>query len=393
MWRGVTVCAVMAGAGFVTGESLRSAQTPAVVAARLADRTPRLEIARRARIQAARRRLEDEVRRFGDGSCWDQWAARSDLVAFRRDLQRWIDADKLEFLTLFEANARFVYSDTALRLVTAGDFTTDTRHPSALETLVQWSTDLRERGIDFIYMPVPTSVEVYPEHASEAVAPGDIVSPYQRRFLHALLEWDVEVIDLLPVFLDVRRESPGELLYQPRDLHWSNTAVQRAAALLATRLSRFAFTPPSAGGRRFETRELAMRTEGEFVSRLPPEVQATYPLVHFAVRQVFLPDGSPYADVGQSPVLVVGDSFSYYYSGTVADHAGFTAQLSYALGFPVSLVGRGGLLPADLRRDLPELLQPERRVVVYIQDARQLYPAAGWRPLSFETDQPGSPAR
>ena len=72
-----------------------------------------------------------------------------------------------------------------------------------------------------------------------------------------------------------------------------------------------------------------------------------------------------------------------YYSGTVADHAGLTAQLASALGFPVSLVARAGLLPSGLRRDLDQLIQPERRVVVFVQDARQQFPAEGWGLLSF----------
>lgn len=332
------------------------------------------ETARRDRIRADLRRLEAELQQHG-GS-WNVWAARPELVAFRSDLQRWIDAEKPVFLTLFEADDRFVYSETAMRLVTACDFMADTRYPSALETIVALSSDLRERGIDFIYMPVPTSVEVYPEHASDAVEPGEILAPYQRRFLHALVERDVEILDLLPRFLAIRRESPEELLYQPRDLHWSNVAVRHAVTALAERLGRYEFSPWG-GAVKFETRDLAMRTEGEYVSRLSPEVQASYPLVNFTVHQVFQPDGSPYVDASESPVLVTGDSFSYYYSGTVADHAGMTAQLSYALGFPVSLVGRGGLLPSGLRRDLDQLTQPERRVVVFVQDARQLFPADG----------------
>ena len=266
------------------------------------------DAARRDQIRADLRRLDAELQQHG-GS-WDAWADRPELVAFRSDLQRWIDAEKPVFLTLFEARDRFVYSETAMRLVNAGNFMADTRYPSALETLVALSSDLRNHGIDFIYMPVPTSVEVYPEYASDAVEPGEVLAPYQRRFLHALVERDVEVLDLLPGFLEIRRRSPEELLYQPRDLHWSNVAVRHAVTALAERLRRYQFSPPG-GAVQFETRELAMRTEGEYVSRLSPEVQATYPLVHFTVRQVFLPDGSPYVDASESPVLVTGDSFSY----------------------------------------------------------------------------------
>ncbi len=55
-------------------------------------------------------------------------------------------------------------------------------------------------------------------------------------------------------------------------------------------------------------------------------------------QQVLTADGKPYDDDPESPVVVLGDSFTGVYQLTDCEHAGLSAHLARALGHPVDLV-------------------------------------------------------
>ena len=66
---------------------------------------------------------------------------------------------------------------------------------------------------------------------------------------------------------------------------------------------------------------------------MKPAEKESYPAGDWTVEQVIGPDGTPYKDIDESPVLVLGDSFTTFFA---EDSGGISAHLAKELGMPVS---------------------------------------------------------
>ncbi len=325
LWIGVLA------AGAVALASIATAQTPRPDAA-----------ARPNAMAGASAALEALLTRSGAGT-WDRWWQRLQPV---RD----------EFTQLARGSRRgahgYVLNKNAVDYLTDADLDAGVNGTRPRDVLVTLDQQLKARGIDFIYLPIPAIEEVYPENHL-AMPPADgIVQPRGRQFLLRLLQADVEVSDLLPVF---RAARAGYGLGLKEDDHWNDRQIELAARHVAARLASYPFAKAAApDAARYRTRAVTIAGE-RGVSTM---------------SQVLTPEGRLYEDVEQSPVLVVGDSNLQVYQYTNADmrntgeHAGFTAHLARALGMPVSLVAAGGFTPALLNRE-PRALT-NRRVVVFV---------------------------
>ena len=96
------------------------------------------------------------------------------------------------------------------------------------------------------------------------------------------------------------------------------------------------------------------------------------------------PDGTLYEDNPDSPVVVLGDSYTGVYELIDCQHAGVSAHLARALGRPVDLVmsyGGGPNVRQTLMRAGPEVLG-KKRLVIWMMTARDLNDFQdGWEPL------------
>jgi hypothetical protein len=297
---------------------------------------------RTAAMMALAETLRTELTASGAGS-WDRWVQRLEPV---RAAWKTVAAGSMRGRNgyIFNKNALNYLVDTNLE---AG--VDDTR---PLDVLVAFDQKLKRLGVDFLYVPIPTIEEVYPENHLDA-PPADLtVQPAMRRLLLSLLERDVEVLDLLRPFQAARA---GYRLGLKRDDHWNDAELELAASLVAERLRRYGFVQAAAAqAKRYTTK--AIKIEGERGIT--------------TMKQVITPAGRLYDDVDKSPVLVVGDSNLQVYQYATenlyrtGEHAGFSAHLARHLGLPVSLEASGGFRLAQLGRE-PELLQG-RRVVIFV---------------------------
>ena len=233
----------------------------------------------------------------------------------------------------------------------------------AFDVICAFHKLLQSRGVDLILVPVPSREEVYPDKLSAACPSHLMVSPQSTQFLQALLDVDVEVVDLREAFLD-EREKHDELLYPIAEIHWGTYGIRRAAAEIAPRLQRY--TSTSSEKRVVYLEKLTRITrEGALVPYLPAEAKAEYPAAEWDVIQVLNPDESQYQDTEQSPVVVVGDSFTMRYINQ-AGH--LSAHIAKELGFPVSTLSKKGDGPQSLRmltvKDPKNLAS--RRVAVWV---------------------------
>lgn len=225
----------------------------------------------------------------------------------------------------------------------------------AFRFVTSYADALEAHGVDFLLVAVPTRIHVYPDHLPGVPAREPFVGegPGDVRFLQALAEAGVEVLDLWTPFAAARYDESGEtdrLLLHDHDVHWTPRGVGLAADLVAARVREMPwFEPgPLAEGADFTiVRELeSWRYEG-----------ATYPgyePVEVLFERVLGPDGEParYKD-RDSSILVMGDSFVQYArrEGASLLHL-LVARLGQRLDVILAKGGRGiEWATLDRRRD------------------------------------------
>lgn len=312
----------------------------------------------------------------GRGS-WQAWSAR--VAPFRSDVEARLKSQPAS-VNAFEGERGFLLFRRELEYLLAGDLQNLPRSRNPLETIVALRDSLAALGIDFLFVPIPTKQDVYPELVSRrgSTLPGGTAQPYFRKVLLDLSRRRVETVDLLSLFRDAGEDG----LYQKQDTHWSPQGLQLAASALGERVMSYAwFGEAYPQEVRYATRDTAYAQLGDLHGRLPAARQAAFGPEPLRASRVLLPGGAPYADEASAPVLVLGDSYTGVFQLTGCRSAGVTAHLAKTLGGPVDLImgwGGGPEAPNKLRRAGGEALQG-KRLVIWMMSARDLfvYPE-GW---------------
>jgi alginate O-acetyltransferase complex protein AlgJ len=287
-----------------------------------------------------------------------------------------------------EGSDGFLFFRQSLAFAASGDIERQRRGKNPLPVIVEFKRELEARGVDFLFVPVPTKVEVFPDRfdpAGKALV-GKPIQPYARKFLSSLSAAGVEVVDLLPAYLAERSKEAGkEPLYQRQDTHWTDRGLQVAAELLAARVRKYpwyAAVKPHA--RRFTVKETAFERFGDLHSRLPEGAKKKYEPEKLRAEQVLAPGGGFYEDDEQSPIVVLGDSYTGVYQLMDAEHAGLSAHLARRVGYPADLVmsyGGGPNVRHKLLRRGKDALE-SKRLVIWVMTARDLYDYwEDWEPL------------
>ena len=131
-------------------------------------------------------------------------------------------------------------------------------------------------------------------------------------------------------------------------------------------------------------RETSFTRYGDLHSRLPQAEQRKYTPETLVAHQVLGPDQQPYDDDPESPIVLLGDSFTAVYELMDAEHAGVSAHIARAVGYPLDLVmsygGGPNVRQKLLRRGWDSL--SSKRLVIWMMTARDLYDYwEDWEPL------------
>ena len=275
--------------------------------------------------------------------------------------------------------------------MTGGDLGAQKGDRNPIPVIVEFQKLLAEQGVDFLFVPVPTKVEIFAEKTSQARDAklarfaGKIVNPFERKFLLELSDKGVEVLDLLPAFLDERNARADEPLYQVQDTHWTSRGLELAARLVAERIKDYDWFKGFAARRQtYTTKDESFTRHGDLVSRLPEAERAGISPETLVGHQVVSPDGSLYDDDPDSPIVLLGDSFTGVYQLMDCEHAGVSAHLAKNLGTPVDLVmsygGGPNVREKLLKRGVDKL--KGKKLVIWMMTARDLYDhAEGWQPV------------
>ncbi|RYZ10240.1 MAG: hypothetical protein EOO73_01295 [Myxococcales bacterium] len=334
--------------------------------------------------KSARLQLEQELRTHGKGS-WSEWS--SQLAGFRGAIKKRVGAMPRKVKALSGEDG-FLFYRNSLEYVTGGDLEQQRRGKNPLPVIVEFKRELEELGVDFLFVPVPTKVEVYPEKLGVKELDQAIVNPYFRKFLLSLSKAGVEVVDLLPGFLEAKAVKGGgdeQLLFQRQDTHWTDRGLRIAAERLSERIKRYPWYPALARQKQtFTQRETKFTRFGDLQSRLPEAEQKKYSPETLLAHQIIGPNHEPYDDDADSPIVLLSDSFGGVYQLTDAEHAGVSAHVSRGVSYPLDLVmsyGGGPNVRQKLMRRGREALAA-KKLVIWLMTARDLYNYwEDWEPL------------
>ncbi len=327
--------------------------------------------------------IRREVKEVGGGS-WESWRKR--VLPFATVVRKHLRSAPPAIKGL-PGQDGYLFYRASLEYAVGGDLERQPRKKSPLSVIVEWKNFLAKQGVDFLFVPVPDKVEVYPDKLDPANAAlaGKLVNPFSRKLLLALAEAGVEVVDLWPPFL-ARRRGDGPAIFQHQDTHWTSAGLELAAAAVADRIKRYPwYAELATRARSYSTLEVPFTRYGDLHSRLREADKKRFKPEALTGLRVLNADGAPYDDDAGSPIVLLGDSFTGVYQLTDCEHAGVSAHLARALGYPVDLVmsyGGGPNVRHKLMRRGTEELK-NKRLVVWMMTARDLYNYwEDWEPLA-----------
>jgi alginate O-acetyltransferase complex protein AlgJ len=320
------------------------------------------------------------------GGSWSSWGMR--LLAFQEAVRARLRSTPAKVKGLPGAGG-YLFFRNELDYVVGGDLEKQAAGKNPLPVIVEFKDTLAARGVDFLFVPVPNKVEVFPDRFEPKYADqvGQVVAPFGRKLLVDLGTAGVEAVDLLPAFLEDRARDPAakEPLYQAQDTHWTRRGLELAARLVAERIKKYPWYADLAKhARKFGSKEASFARHGDLHSRLPPGLRGRYRPEALVGDQVVASDGKLYEDDPDSPIVVLGDSFTGVYELTECEHAGVSAHIAKEIGYPVDLVmsygGGPNVRQKLLRRGIEDL--GGKRLVVWMMTARDLYHYwENWEPL------------
>jgi alginate O-acetyltransferase complex protein AlgJ len=327
----------------------------------------------------------------GHGASWSAWSAQ--VAPLHAALKARLAAMPTGSKALAGSDG-FLFFKQSIAYALGGDLGKQRRDRNPLPAITAFGKLLAKHGVDFLFVPVPTKAELFPDRAASTPGKdaglgrfaGQVANPFERKFLLELAAAGVETVDLLPAFLASRAEQgKATALYQAQDTHWTSRGLELAAKLVAERIRRYPWYKELASHRRvYHLQDASFTRHGDLHSRLPENEKAGYAPETLVGHQVVGADGALYDDDPDSPVVLLGDSFTGVYELMDCEHAGVSAHLAKEIGYPLDLVmsyGGGPNVRQKLLRRGEDALGT-KKLVIWMMTARDLYDFwEGWQPL------------
>ncbi len=313
-----------------------------------------------------------EVQEWGDGS-WDKWA--KSVMDFRQDVERQLEERPADVKALVGKDG-FLFFRGALSYLTSGDLRQQEDSKNPYPAIVDYSNQLKAKGIDFLFVIIPVKAEIFPEKVSDHAPDGGkpYVSPYTRKLMLELAEAGVEVVDLLPAFIEAR--DGDEPIYMKQDTHWSDRGLRLAARIIGDRIKQYPwFNEVCQQPIQYKVREVEFTRGGDIRGMLPDDEKVKYRPMKLSGQQVLNPDSSFYKDDKSSSIIILGDSFCGVYQLEDPKHAGVSAHIAREIGMPVDLLmayGSGPQIRGRLKRRGEAAIR-KKKLVIWTTAARDLY--------------------
>lgn len=314
----------------------------------------------------------DELKRWGSGS-WENWS--NSLSEFYKDIKDMLSQRPPE-IKGFVGKDGFLFFRGSLEYLLSGDLRNQKNNRDPFPAIVDYKDQLKSKGKDFLFVIIPSKAEIYPDKLSDNAPPldGACVTPYTRKLILELEQAGVEVVDLMPAFMEARRRN--ESLYMKLDTHWDDSGVQLAAKLIAERIKRYPwYSEVCKKPISYKVREVKFTRSGDIRDMLPDNEKILYRPMSLTAHQVLNPDGSLYKDDESSPIVILGDSFCGVFQVEEPKSAGLSAHIAKELGMPVDLMvayGTGPGIRKNLARRGSEVIKA-KKLIIWTTASRDLY--------------------
>ena len=285
----------------------------------------------------------------------------------------------------------WLFVPSELRFLSAGRFwgaeavkisrSTKPEEADPIPAILDFRDQLKQRGIELLLAPVPPKAAIYPEKVvPEVPLNRNGSSPYLKRFCDELRGKGVEIVDLTELFVR-RRDSEHGPVFCRTDTHWSGSGCVLAAQAMAEKI-RIGSQPHHDYVANWKQIEFT----GDLTSLLTGAAKSA-PEKTF-VRVISDKSGGGFVQPDKdSPLLVLGDSYTLVYHDFLAQGAGLIDQLADELGFAPDLIGTRGsgatVVRASLyRRSLkdPQYLA-RKKMIIWCFAAREFTEADAWTRL------------
>jgi hypothetical protein len=311
------------------------------------------------------------LKQVGGGS-WEAWGKK--LTAFRAQVRQFGEKQPVAIQGLMGTDSMLIFR-RELEYLAA-----DQAKQNPVPVIAAFKDELAAKGIDFLFIPIPTKIDVYPEAVTgdSAALPGGIAQPAYRKLLKDLADSRVETLDLLSAFLKIKQasESGKRGLYQRQDTHWTTVGLETAAQILAERVRNYSWYDSVFRDKKdYKVRDSVFESLGDLQARLTDAEKAKVGPEKVLGHQIVDNQGNLYEDSDSSQVLVLGDSYTGVFQTVGCRHAGVTAHLAKDLGGPVDLImgwGGGPEAPHKLAKRGDGYLDG-KRLVVWMMSARDLF--------------------
>ena len=257
----------------------------------------------------------------------------------------------------------------------AKDFSAQDSLHNPLPRLLELKQFLDSLEIQFLVVPVPTKESIYAERLIAGTSPELCVDVAGRDFIRQLLAAGIDVLDIYPALRSAKAgDDESHYSFQKFDTHWALAAELAALEELAQKIASYAWYAESgATPGVLEMRDTTILREGDLIQQLPTAEQSAFSPETLEVKKIYR-DAKPYSGGKNSPILLMGDSFTGVFESVDGKSGGPGSLLAFALGLDVQVMTSWGGGPGVRHRMVKDKKSLQSKcLVIYMMTLRDFW--------------------
>ncbi len=259
-----------------------------------------------------------------------------------------------------------------------------------VDIIVDFKRQMARRGIKLLVVIMPGKASIYPDKLTSWLEPRSLVYENTLRFMEELKDKGVDVVDVHSALAAARNNAgrDAEALYMATDTHYSGLGVKIVAKLLADRIKKESWYTKFDHTPRYERTQTLVVRRGDIprMTKIPMQ-ELLFPSETVRCYQVRNLDSGKLYEDEDSPVLLLGDSFSRVFQTDEPESAGLIANLAYELQLPLSSIVNDGGASTLVRQQLArrmKLLEGKRLVIWEFVERDIRFGMRGWQKISLD---------
>ena len=289
-------------------------------------------------------------------------ALKKKLAKLPKEQNAWADNGML----WFRRNANYLVADKI-----SGQ---DSLH-NPLPRMIELKQYLDSMNVQLLVVPVPVKEEIYADKLVKGTPADLCVNVNGREFIREMLAAGIDVLDLYPSLMAARSgDDAPHYSYQRYDTHWSLPGMLAAMELLASRVTQYSWYAESgAQPGSLNLQETKTVREGDLVAHLPDAEKSKYAADTLPAMKIFK-GTEAYKGGKNSPILLMGDSFTGVFESVDQKSGGPGSLLAYATGLDVQVLTSWGGGPGVYHRMMKMKKDMQsKRLVIYMMTARDFW--------------------